>query len=99
MSIVALLVAGGSGSRFGGATPKQFVELAGKPVIRHAAESLLEHVARLQPVGETGAIAAALDGLAYLPPVPGGATRHDSVRAGLEALAPHAPEIVLIHDA
>jgi 2-C-methyl-D-erythritol 4-phosphate cytidylyltransferase / 2-C-methyl-D-erythritol 2,4-cyclodiphosphate synthase len=31
--------------------------------------------------------------------VPGGATRQDSVRAGLEALAPHAPDIVLVHDA
>jgi 2-C-methyl-D-erythritol 4-phosphate cytidylyltransferase/2-C-methyl-D-erythritol 2,4-cyclodiphosphate synthase len=31
--------------------------------------------------------------------VPGGATRQESVRAGLEALAPHAPDIVLVHDA
>ena len=31
--------------------------------------------------------------------VPGGATRQDSVRAGLEALVPHAPDIVLVHDA
>ena len=34
-----------------------------------------------------------------LPTVPGGATRQDSVRAGLEALVPHAPDIVLVHDA
>jgi 2-C-methyl-D-erythritol 4-phosphate cytidylyltransferase/2-C-methyl-D-erythritol 2,4-cyclodiphosphate synthase len=32
-------------------------------------------------------------------PVPGGATRQDSVRLGLEALAPRAPDRVLIHDA
>jgi 2-C-methyl-D-erythritol 4-phosphate cytidylyltransferase/2-C-methyl-D-erythritol 2,4-cyclodiphosphate synthase len=31
--------------------------------------------------------------------VAGGATRQDSVRAGLEALAPHAPDVVLVHDA
>ena len=34
-----------------------------------------------------------------LPPVFGGATRQASVRAGLEALAPRKPDIVLIHDA
>ena len=34
-----------------------------------------------------------------LPPVLGGATRQASVRAGLEALSAHAPDIVLVHDA
>jgi 2-C-methyl-D-erythritol 4-phosphate cytidylyltransferase/2-C-methyl-D-erythritol 2,4-cyclodiphosphate synthase len=33
-----------------------------------------------------------------LPPVPGGAERQDSVRLGLEALAAHRPDRVLIHD-
>ncbi len=41
----------------------------------------------LQPVGETAPIAAALSGIAHLPPVPGGSTRQESVRLGLEALA------------
>ncbi len=99
MRVAALLVAGGSGSRFGGGTPKQFLLVAGKPVIRHAAEALLDHVTLLQPVGEPGAVGAALDGLPHLAPVPGGAARQDSVRAGLEALAPQAPDIVLVHDA
>lgn len=99
MRIAAILVAAGAGSRFGTETPKQFLSVAGKPVIRHAAEALARHVPLLQPVGEAGPIAAALSGIAHLPPVPGGATRQDSVRAGLEALAPHAPDIVLIHDA
>ena len=35
----------------------------------------------------------------HLPPVPGGATRQDSVRAGLEALESSAPDVVLVHDA
>jgi len=43
MKISALLVAAGTGSRFGGEAPKQFLLLAGKPVIRHAAEALLAH--------------------------------------------------------
>ncbi len=100
MRIAALLVAAGSGSRFGTATPKQFLTLAGKPVIRHAAEALAPHVALLQPVGDMEAIAAALLGIpGCLPVVAGGATRQDSVHAGLRALAPHAPDIVLVHDA
>jgi len=99
MRIAALLVAAGSGSRFGAAVPKQFSVLAGRPVIRWAAEALLPHVTFLQPVGEAGPIDSALAGLSYLPAVPGGATRQHSVRAGLEALAAHAPDIVLVHDA
>jgi 2-C-methyl-D-erythritol 4-phosphate cytidylyltransferase/2-C-methyl-D-erythritol 2,4-cyclodiphosphate synthase len=99
MRIAAILVAAGTGSRFGGETPKQFLPLAGKPVIRHAAEALLPHVMALQPVGAAAPIAAALAGLDTLPPVPGGATRQASVAAGLEALAEWAPDIVLVHDA
>ena len=99
MRIAALLVAAGSGSRFGGATPKQFMTVAGKPVIRHAAEALLAHVSVLLPVGDAEPIAAALDGLPVLPAVPGGDTRQASVSAGLKALAGNAPDIVLVHDA
>ncbi len=99
MRIAAVLVGAGSGSRFGADGPKQFATLAGRPVIRHAADALAAHVALLQPVGDTGRIGAALDGIAHLTPVAGGATRQDSVAAGLEALVPHAPDIVLVHDA
>ena len=99
MRIAAILVAAGSGQRFGAERPKQFHEIGGKPVARWAGEALAPHVAWLQPVGDPAALAACLEGVAHLPPVPGGATRQDSVRAGLEALAPLAPEIVLIHDA
>jgi 2-C-methyl-D-erythritol 4-phosphate cytidylyltransferase/2-C-methyl-D-erythritol 2,4-cyclodiphosphate synthase len=41
----------------------------------------------------------ALEGIACLPFAAGGATRQDSVRNGLEALEPHAPDFVLVHDA
>jgi 2-C-methyl-D-erythritol 4-phosphate cytidylyltransferase/2-C-methyl-D-erythritol 2,4-cyclodiphosphate synthase len=99
MKISAILVAGGTGSRFGGTTPKQVLNIAGKPVMRHAAEALAPYVDFLQPVGDAAIIGPALAGLAYLPIVPGGAERQDSVRAGLEALATHAPDIVLVHDA
>jgi 2-C-methyl-D-erythritol 4-phosphate cytidylyltransferase/2-C-methyl-D-erythritol 2,4-cyclodiphosphate synthase len=104
MKIVALLVAAGRGQRFGGEVPKQLMPLLGRPVLRHAAEALLREggVAAIQPVsapGEEAALAALLDGLPILPPVAGGATRQESVRRGLEALAADPPDIVLVHDA
>jgi 2-C-methyl-D-erythritol 4-phosphate cytidylyltransferase / 2-C-methyl-D-erythritol 2,4-cyclodiphosphate synthase len=99
MRIAAILLAAGSGSRFATDTPKQFASLAGRPVIRHAADALAAHATMLQPVGDPTPIANAIAGIDYLPPVPGGATRQDSVRAGLEALTPHDPDIVLVHDA
>jgi 2-C-methyl-D-erythritol 4-phosphate cytidylyltransferase/2-C-methyl-D-erythritol 2,4-cyclodiphosphate synthase len=99
MRIAAILVAAGSGSRFGGDLPKQFCLLGGKPVIRWAAEALAAHATLIQPVGDAALIAPALAGLAHLPSVPGGATRQASVLAGLEALERFAPDVVLVHDA
>jgi 2-C-methyl-D-erythritol 4-phosphate cytidylyltransferase/2-C-methyl-D-erythritol 2,4-cyclodiphosphate synthase len=104
MDVVAILLAAGSGSRFGGVVPKQYLSIGGKPVLRHAAEALLAggHVHALQPVcaaGDEVRLADALGGLPALPPVPGGSTRAESVQAGLLALAERAPNIVLVHDA
>ena len=99
MRIAALLVAAGSGSRFGAPVPKQFALLAGLPVIRHAARALLPHVELLLLVGDAALVGPALDGIEHLEIVAGGATRQDSVRRGLEALEAHAPDIVLVHDA
>ncbi|MBO1075278.1 bifunctional 2-C-methyl-D-erythritol 4-phosphate cytidylyltransferase/2-C-methyl-D-erythritol 2,4-cyclodiphosphate synthase [Roseomonas marmotae] len=104
MRVVALLMAAGSGTRFGAAEPKQYLPLLGRPILRHAAEALLAggHVQALLPVvapGEEGRVAAMLEGLSCLPPVCGGASRQASVRAGLEALAGDAPDVVLVHDA
>lgn len=99
MHLAAILVAAGTGSRFGAETPKQFLTLLGQPVIRHAASALIEAGATVQPVGDAASVATALEGLPHLPTVPGGATRQDSVRAGLLALKQHAPEFVLVHDA
>jgi 2-C-methyl-D-erythritol 4-phosphate cytidylyltransferase/2-C-methyl-D-erythritol 2,4-cyclodiphosphate synthase len=103
MTSVALLMAAGSGSRFGADRPKQYLSLAGRPVLRHAAEALLRDggVDAILPVcaaDSLALVAAILEGLPTLPPVVGGATRQASVRAGLEALAAHPPERVLVHD-
>ncbi len=96
--IALILLAAGSGTRFGADRPKQFIRIAGRTVLRHAAESLAGEVDLVQPVGEAAAVDPELAGLTHLPTVPGGATRQASVRAGLAALAAHAPDVVLVHD-
>ncbi|KEO91461.1 2-C-methyl-D-erythritol 2,4-cyclodiphosphate synthase [Erythrobacter longus] len=99
----ALIVAAGKGLRAGGDTPKQFRDFCGKPVIRHSAKALLDAgAAPLIVVIADGAeedARAALAGLDGYSLVKGGATRQESVRAGLEAMAGDVPDRVLIHDA
>jgi 2-C-methyl-D-erythritol 4-phosphate cytidylyltransferase/2-C-methyl-D-erythritol 2,4-cyclodiphosphate synthase len=104
MRVAALLMAAGRGERLGGTEAKQFLPLLGRPVLRHAAEALLRDglVDAIQPVcaeGERARVDSILAGLPVLPAVAGGATRQASVRAGLEALAPREPALVLVHDA
>src|SRR5712691_5954345 len=100
----ALIVAAGRGIRFGGELPKQYLPLGGTSVLRHAVAAFATHprISGVQIVirdEDRKIFAEAVSGLAVLPPVPGGAERQDSVRLGLEALAPHDPARVLIHDA
>ena len=89
--VAAVLVAAGRGTRAGGGVPKQFRSLGGDSVLRRALALFAEHpgIARVQPVihpDDTALFAASAGGLAVLAPVHGGATRQQSVRAGLEAL-------------
>ena len=99
-----IIVAAGRGRRFGAPTPKQFFDLNGKPVLRLAVEAFANHPAidKLQLVidmNDAEQVAAALHGIDHEPPVAGGDSRQESVRAGLAALARHTPDRVLIHDA
>ena len=101
---IALVVAAGRGTRLDGALPKQYLALGGRPLLRHAIDALRFHrgVAQLRIVYQPDDQAlydAATVGLDLLTPVVGGATRQESVRLGLESLAPLAPDRVLIHDA
>jgi 2-C-methyl-D-erythritol 4-phosphate cytidylyltransferase/2-C-methyl-D-erythritol 2,4-cyclodiphosphate synthase len=101
---IALIVAAGSGTRFGGEQPKQYLPLAGRAVLRHATETFLGHPAisavRVVISSEHRALYdRATADLPLLPPVAGGANRQDSVRNGLESLAEMQPAQVLIHDA
>lgn len=101
---LALVVAAGTGERFGGGVPKQYRSLAGRPVLRHSVERLASHprvdgVCVVLRPEHRDAYEAAVAGLDLLPPAEGGATRQESVRRGLESLAARNPERVLIHDA
>jgi len=108
--VAVVIVAAGRGERAGGGIPKQYRDIAGEPMIRPTLSAFLDHrqIGLVQPVigsGDEDVYLAAIGGLDRTgvnklpPPVPGGATRQASVRAGLEALAASAPELVLIHDA
>ena len=105
-SVVALIVAAGRGERFGLAGgPKQYRKIGGQSVLQHTINAFVTH----PKVDAVQVVIHADDGEPYqqavaanpklLPPVNGGATRQDSVRAGLEALADKGFDIVLIHDA
>jgi len=101
---MALVVAAGRGTRFGGGLPKQYVELDGRPLIRHSLETLSRHprvtgVRAVIHAGDRVLYDRAAHGLNLLGPVSGGATRQESVRLGLQSLVEAAPSIVLIHDA
>ncbi|MFT4116663.1 bifunctional 2-C-methyl-D-erythritol 4-phosphate cytidylyltransferase/2-C-methyl-D-erythritol 2,4-cyclodiphosphate synthase [Bradyrhizobium sp.] len=99
-----VLVAAGRGLRAGAGGPKQYRSIGGQPVIYRAMEPFSRHpdVFAVQPVvnpDDSAMFSAAVAGLKHEAPTNGGATRQASVLAGLEALARHKPDIVLIHDA
>lgn len=104
MTVAALIVAAGRGTRAGPGAPKQYRLLAGEPVLRRTLRAFAAHpgvdmvLAVIHP-DDSAAYEAAAAGLPkLLPAVPGGANRQASVLLGLEALAAHAPARVLIHD-
>ncbi|HCP01233.1 MAG: bifunctional 2-C-methyl-D-erythritol 4-phosphate cytidylyltransferase/2-C-methyl-D-erythritol 2,4-cyclodiphosphate synthase [Alphaproteobacteria bacterium] len=101
---VALIVAAGRGSRMPGESPKQYQDLCGRTILRHALEAFVIHpdITDIRAVihpEDANRYVAATRGLTLAPPVIGGKTRQESVHNGLAALASGtAPEQVLIHD-
>src|SRR5215467_280339 len=104
---VAIIPAAGSGSRFGGQTPKQFIEIAGAPIIVHT-------LRKFDECEEIGAIVVALrqedverfERALYAHKIrkpvrlaAGGAERSDSILNALEAAREFRPEIAAVHDA
>ena len=102
-SCIALVVAAGRGTRLGAPLPKQYLPLAGEPLLRHTLSALAAHprISGVRAVIHSDDLAHyehAARGLGLLPPVAGGAQRQDSVRLGLESLLEIAPDVVAIHD-
>ncbi len=104
---IAVILAGGSGQRFGTALPKQFLPLAGKTVIEHSIEAF-EQCADIDEI-------AVVMNADYLPQMqeiidrndwkkvrkllPGGAERHFSTLAALKAYEGMENINLLFHDA
>lgn len=104
--IWAVVPAAGHGSRFGGEIPKQYLEVAGEPLLGHTLRALLSHpgvagaVVVLAPADRHWPGWTERDGKPVVTCV-GGESRADSVLAGLQALpeSVRADEFVLVHDA
>lgn len=95
----AVVVAGGSGSRFG--RPKQFDLLAGRPVVEWAvaaSRSVATGVVLVVPAGHARGRTGAAPSYGADVVVEGGASRSASVRRGLDAV-PGEAEVVVVHDA
>ncbi|XP_073189903.1 D-ribitol-5-phosphate cytidylyltransferase isoform X3 [Lepidochelys kempii] len=113
-SVAAVLPAGGSGERLGGATPKQFCALLGRPLISYTVRALerinwisdivvavsLENIETMKSIIEKY-------GHKRITVVEGGMTRHRSIFNGLKIFPEsklsscplQKPEVVIIHDA
>lgn len=101
----AVIVAGGSGNRFGGSVPKQFVELAGKPVLMHT----IEVFSRSEPIDIILVLPHSQFSLwrelcsRYTFNVPhrvvaGGADRFHSVKNAIDIISCSTGDMVAVHD-
>ncbi|MEC7256957.1 MAG: 2-C-methyl-D-erythritol 2,4-cyclodiphosphate synthase [Pseudomonadota bacterium] len=100
MTTAALILAGGRGTRAGGDVAKQWQSIAGRPLLDHAVDAFaalpeIDVIALVLPEGAPQQADYAARGFVT---ATAGADRAGSVRYGLAALAPFAPERVLIHD-
>lgn len=103
MTVAALVLGAGRGSRLGHDLPKAYVELAGRTLFERSLDAMArtQAVDYVQPVisaGDRERFAAIACHAKQLPPAIGGAERQDSVAAGLSAL-PAGVEWVAVHDA
>jgi 2-C-methyl-D-erythritol 4-phosphate cytidylyltransferase len=106
--VAAVIPAAGRGVRLGPGAPKALRTLGGTPMLVHAVRAMaasraVSLVVVVAPPDDTAEVKSLLDAHA-LPErtdvlvVPGGETRQESVKLGLDALPP-GHEIVLVHDA
>jgi 2-C-methyl-D-erythritol 4-phosphate cytidylyltransferase/2-C-methyl-D-erythritol 2,4-cyclodiphosphate synthase len=99
--IAALIVAAGSGERFGGGVPKQYAPLMGKPVLCWSIDAFKNHplISEVAVVIHPDHADHFKNSVQGIVPVLGGSNRQESVQKGLQALRAGRPDFVLIHDA
>lgn len=105
MKPIAIIVAGGSGTRMGSETPKQFLEVAGAPLLVHSISAFIAAIPDMDIVVVLPAayLEKGSDLVArHLPDhtvffAEGGETRFHSVQRGLQLV--REPSIVFVHDA
>ena len=105
----ALLMMGGSGTRFGADIPKQYIQVGGRPIFSYILEgyNALEDVDKIIIVSHADwidyvqEVAAEIKADKLYRVVAGGDTRSESVKNGLKAAAEYASDddVILIHDA
>lgn len=98
---VAIIVAGGSGTRMGSAVPKQFLELAGKPVLWHTVNAFVQAYADMEivlvlPEVHFSYVAEWIGDFKQVILVKGGETRFNSVLNGLKTV--QEPAVIFVHD-
>jgi 2-C-methyl-D-erythritol 4-phosphate cytidylyltransferase / 2-C-methyl-D-erythritol 2,4-cyclodiphosphate synthase len=106
ISAAAVIAAGGTGTRMNAGIPKQFLEIAGKPVLLHTVECIasIEEVAQIiiaLPAEHIGTAEAILRQSPVRPEircVEGGANRQESVRCGVSCVAA-GTDVIMVHDA
>lgn len=103
-SVAALVLAAGRGLRSGPGIPKQYRDLEESSAVHASLRLFLSHpeIAQVQAVihaDDQDLFERATRGLELAAAVLGGATRQASVLAGLTALEPKKPDLVLVHDA
>jgi 2-C-methyl-D-erythritol 4-phosphate cytidylyltransferase len=101
---IAIIVAGGSGTRMGSTVPKQFLELSGKPVLWHTLRAFINafadiHIVLVLPEVHFDYVKPWLhefSSSATVTLIKGGETRFHSVKNGLAAVT--EPAVVFVHD-
>ncbi|NXM71052.1 ISPD cytidylyltransferase, partial [Serilophus lunatus] len=114
VSVSAVLPAGGSGERLGGATPKQFCAVQGRPLVSYAVRAMervswISNIIVVVSPENIGTMKTIIEkyGHKRVMVVEGGITRHRSIFNGLKVFAEkefsshllQKPEVVIIHDA
>lgn len=104
---IVLLLAGGTGSRMGSEIPKQFIEVGGEPLIVHTMRALEKHpevdcIVAVCIDGWEKQLRIWADEVGFRKlrdVVPGGGTRYESTRRGMESLSAADDDVIVVHDA